>query len=490
MQILNNIKKEAILFTVITILLLIICQHNIVAVLNNCLESYDYGLYWQAALKIAKNFELNPLVTIRGLNIFNDHFMPVIYLTAPFIWLTGFHHMGLVLFELTVLFLSLILIFKKTKHLGMKEALLASILLLLTKGVLTGLIFPVHPGVWSIPIWLLLTHQLYAKNDRNVILLASSLFLFRESFPFCLIGLAIYFILNKSIKKSAILFLISIIQIILIYKIRPILIGPTYDYGGHFLSNLITAPIEYITKSFYNLDIKAPLKLFYPFIIPLVFIIKNEIKNKKEILTHPLTAITLTLGPLILLHFLANKFHYQYGTPITVPFLGLIIFSPSLKKMISNKRIIIFTFLFFLTSASSTYTKFFKLGFLLNTNKCKISSKRRAASNDLKEKIKLIPQEKWLFSTKRIVPTIMNEKLNVSVPYYVFSTYKEIYDYLLIEKNFNGDIDSVYSEEKFQKILHACQKQVRSTILNNNHFYFAKGKFDKFCYSQMYWENR
>lgn len=483
-------KKNIYYLISVLFLASLILISNLVAVFNNCLESYDFGLYQQAIFDIAGFESFNPYLSIRGLKIFNDHFMPAIYFAAPFVWLFNFHPASLILFEFSTVVLAFLFVFKLKPKASFLEKLTSVLLILLSKGLLTGLIFPIHPGVWSLPLWICIGYYLYEEKYKKVLLLSSFLFLFRESFPFTLFGLSLFFLFKKEYRFGVMSFLIMVLQIILIFKVRPLLLGEVYNYGGGFISELLTDPLNYLTEKWMSFNISVPIKIYYPFILPFFLIIKKECLRIKDVLEHPAFGLFLMTCPLIVLHFLANKFHYQYGTVFVAPLLAGIIFSPSFFKTTDDWKVSSLVIVLFISSASSTYTKFFKLGILSQTNKCKISPARRDATKYLKEEVEKVERGSTIFSTKRIVSSVMKPGLDISVPYSLFVKYKKSYDYLLVEKNYGGDLDSVYSKEKFERIINKCNKMVSKKIIHNDHFYFARGLFTKECFSELFWENR
>ena len=110
----NSTKSRSTILVVFAVLLLVLLASNIVGIIFNCIHATDFSIYQQGIYQIAKNLDLNPYVTNRGLHIFSDHFDPIIFLAAPWVKVFNYHPISLVLFEFGIFLLFLFLLFRES----------------------------------------------------------------------------------------------------------------------------------------------------------------------------------------------------------------------------------------------------------------------------------------------------------------------------------------------------------------------------------------
>ena len=84
-----------ILFTTALLPLLL----NIKSITYNCYSVNDFSVYQQAIYDILTLKEWNPYLTVRHINIFNDHFDPILYLAVFFTAIFGQGFQQLLIFE-------------------------------------------------------------------------------------------------------------------------------------------------------------------------------------------------------------------------------------------------------------------------------------------------------------------------------------------------------------------------------------------------------
>jgi hypothetical protein len=467
-------RKNIIFLAIGCSLLAFILFSNLVAVSNNCLDTYDVGLYFQALVNMASG-ELNPYLTVRTLNIFNDHFEPILFLAVPSVWLSGGSVMGPIIWEWVIFTFFIFTLIRLNNY---KNSLEILFLCLLARGILTALVFPIHPNTWSMIAWLALVYSIREKKFFSILLSAAFLMLFRESNAFALPGLALYYFVFKEFKKAWLSFIVSLIGIFIIFKLRPMILGPTYDYGGYFVKGLLDSPFLFVFEKIIHFDLKAFLKVFFPVLIPLFFILRNEEEKFRE---SPFLKLLFVMSPLAFLHFLAGKIHYHYGITFIAPLISYIVLSPKFSLLVQNKKWFGFTLVFFLITASSSYTKWFNLSIRGVSKKCTISSKKRRATASLDSFIeKEIPLDKTIFSSSRVVPNLMKEKRLYYVPSH-FTTHLNSYDYLLMEKSFGGEFRSL-TKDRYLKMLDLCRSDSSEVLLDNKYYFLMKGPILKECY--------
>jgi hypothetical protein len=451
-------KTQFILKSLCAFFGLTLLLNNIRGILYNCFHATDFGIYQQAIYELAQMKSLNPYLSVRNIQIFNDHFDPVIFFAIPFVWIFDYHPASLIIFEYGIFVLFLLIVLKLNQYKGFAIEIL--FMLLTTKAFLTGLLYPIHPSTWSIiPIFLM--GYYYSKNhDRGFILSAFALCFFREVFPLALIFMSFILYTQKKYKLFIGIFFPSVFMAFMIYLFRPMFMGPTVSYGGLILKQLFHQPLATLLQ----IDLLPFLKISYPFFIPLYFILKTD---KKSFLTHPLFFFWL---PLIGLHLLTNKVHSQYGPFLMIPIWSLILFHPSLKSFFQNKKALYFTMALFLASSLGNYTKSFKLAYLGKSKKCIISDDKTEKTRELKSALKVISPEKSILATGGIIPTVLKPNMNI-LQAGLFSKRLSKYDYLLLEKNGSGDTFP-YNKTDIEKTINKCEYNI---ILNNNYYFLAKG---------------
>ena len=148
-------RKNIALISLLIIGLLGILSALILKLNSNCFHATDFGIYQEAIYKIAQLGDFNPYLYTRKVNIFNDHFDPIILLAAGFIKIFGQKGSNLIIFEY-LFFLGIFAYIFSIKNLRLEQKLYFSFCILFTKGLLSGLNFPIHPTTWSMfPCFLL-----------------------------------------------------------------------------------------------------------------------------------------------------------------------------------------------------------------------------------------------------------------------------------------------------------------------------------------------
>jgi uncharacterized membrane protein len=457
------------------LLLISIVFANIIAVLNNCLSSYDIGLYYQALVNMADG-EVNPYLTIRTLNIFNDHFEPILFLAVPSVFLSGFSPVGPIIFEWSIF---CFFIFGLIKIKGYQSSNLIFFLCLFSRGILTALNFPIHPNTWSMISWLSLVYFIYKGNFKLILISAFSLILYRESNVFALVGLFFFYLTSLDKKKIVYSFLTCLLALFVVFKLRPWMVGATYDYGGVFIRGILDKHVFFIIERLSEVDIKSFLKVFFPFIVPTVLAYKAE---SRPFLKSNLFLLLCLLAPVFFLHLLAGKIHYHYGITFIAPLLCYFILSPDFLKFFENKKIKYFILISFFITSTSTYTRWINESFLNKSKNCIISSEKRDSTEGLKIILnEAVKENETIFSTNRIVPIIVKRRRKIYVPSH-FTKHLETYDYILLEKRSVSLFNSL-SVKEFENAMKVCRKEDREILLNDEFYLLMKGPFKPICFN-------
>ena len=134
-----------ILFLIISLLSPLIQQ--IVALSNNCLNSYDFGIYQQAIYDSFSYLNPNPFLSVRNIHALQDHFDPIFLLAGPWSALFNYSPYSLLVFEWFFVVATLIALIYFSND--TKSALFWSLMLLWNRGLLNALNFPIHPTTWA-----------------------------------------------------------------------------------------------------------------------------------------------------------------------------------------------------------------------------------------------------------------------------------------------------------------------------------------------------
>ena len=266
----------------LSIILFSIILGNLIALAHNCFNSADLGIYHQAITELSIT-NLNPYITVRNLKIFNDHFDPVIFLASFFVEFFDNKPEGTVIFEflwlLLFIFCSLVAVYKNCitkKDRQLTPLLLILWMIIFSRGILTGILSPIHPTLWSIvPLFFICK---YVKEEKlnGIIFSSLALCLFKEIFPPALISLSIYYALRKKWKYFLPIFLIGVIGTVFCFYLRPLWLGELFPYDRRLFSSSIKT---WLLKVFIKGDYSGIFKLLYPFIIPFIILYKHEIKR-------------------------------------------------------------------------------------------------------------------------------------------------------------------------------------------------------------------
>jgi hypothetical protein len=472
----NN--KKWILTSSILLLLFVFIPllSNIKGILNNCFHAYDLGLYQQAFYNMASG-DFNPYLTIRGLHIFNDHFMTMIFTSIPFVWAFDYHPTSMIFLEWSYYVLFLFTIYFTVRKRQKGEILIALFLAIFSKGILSALEFPIHPGTWSMASWLILVYYIYKGSNKGIFLFAVITCLFRESYPFSFFMLSLYYLIKKNNKLGFSLLSFSILYLAFVMKLRPMFLGPVYDYGEWIVQGIVTDPVGFMIKSFWKMDWKVPFKVFAPFIIPVILVFKrNSIDWSNRLIP-----CLFLLMPLFGMHFITGQFHFHYGPPFMAVLIGYLIYDEKFWGILANVKLKYFIMFLFIITASSRYTKFIKFLTTNKNNKCIVSDTKTASIYSLLEKTNKISTESLIVSTGGVIQRIMRPGLKVYAPNTMVKI-PDLVDYLLFEKNSNGDTYP-WNKEQVNKAIGNCRKLADEILVDDNFFFLIKGKFDRTCYN-------
>ena len=464
------------LITLFTLMLLT----NIKGFYHNCFSAYDLGLYTQGIFDIAGLKSLNPYLTIRGLKALNDHFMPALYFAVPFAWIGGFNPIALIVFEWLCFATLIALVFKYKGYRLSGEFLISLSFIIFCKGFVTALNFPIHPGVWSIPLWFLLIKSIKDDHFKKVFLLSILIMTFRESFPFSIIGLSFWYLFKRQTRQSLLLLAPSVTFIAFTVWGRPYFLGETYDYGGEILKPIFNDTFNYVIYLFKQSKYNAFFKSFFPLIIPLFLIWKLEIKDRNHKISHPFFATLFLIAPLLLIHFIANKIDFQYSAPVLAPLISLFILSSVPRYLVKKRKLAIITIVLFILSSMSYYKRFARVLFGIQNPMCEVNEEKRRETDKLRDFVLTLPSDKTIFTSQKLTPSLMKPRIQIYTDHY-FTKHLEAYDYFIFDKNYFKDW-----KESLEDMTTVENCQSASKILDLRYYSVWKGKLSIECIKSIY----
>ena len=483
------------IFIFLLIILFSILVANLSAVAHNCFNSADLGIYHQAITELnIKN--LNPYITVRDVKIFNDHFDPVIFLAAFFVKLFDNSPHGTVIFEflwlLIFVFITSMSVYKEgitKRDQQAKPILLILWMIIFSRGILTGILSPVHPTLWSIvPLFFVCK---YIKEDKlnGIIFSSLALCLFKEIFPPALISLSMYYALRKRWNYFLPLFLIGVAGTVFGFYLRPLWMGEFYPYHQSLFSSSLE---QWILKVFISGDYSGIFKLFYPFFIPFYILYKHEIKGTG--FKHFVFPIFFLIIPIFGVHFINRNIWLHWASITIGPLLAIISLSSVPFIIAKNKKLLIWTCLFFLINGFSRH----KIGWeiIIRTlediagsnyierlkgpyTRCSLTSENRNTIKQVKDILNTKAKDKYILSSGGIIPQIIARDRKI---YHLggYSRKRDHYDMLLLGLN-NSENGYPMTKEKIKKIKKSCSKFARKIYLDNDYYYLIEGNISRSC---------
>jgi hypothetical protein len=462
------------LFSIITALVVPLLV-NIKAIYYNCYNAIDFSIYQQAIYNIGSLGKWNPYLSIRNINIFNDHFDPILYALVGFTKIFGQGFQQLLIFEWMFFFLIACSIYYVLEKEEKDQSHSYLICLVFTKLLLLSFLFPIHPTTWSSLPLFWITYFILNNKDKSAMAVIILLCIFKESFSFAFLPLGIYIGAKRDKKAGAGIVIVTLLFISFELYFKEKLIGPGVNYGGRVLNPLLNEPFLFISKILLNLNIGDFLKSFYPFIGAISLWFYQYTGDRKKIIISKILPISLYFLPLLSLQIYANKINFQYGSQFGAILIAFIVSVGTFKGLSKvQSRIII---VLFILSSMGIYTSSFKALFIngFSEKKCVISESKLEDSRKIKEVIlKASPLSKIL-STGGVIPFIMTPNRNINQLSGFSKKYKS-YDYILLELNRSGDIYPS-SQEQVSNVLKKCRPMAKEIIIENKYYFFAKGEF-------------
>jgi len=201
-----------------------------------CVNNYDLGIYGQA-LRQLSFANPNPWLSVREINLFNDHLDPVLFLLLPFkyIHVLGAHPGRIILrFEMIVALTTAGIFFwmARARAISFAMATFLAFFILFNRAGLGALTYPAHPGTWSILPLGLACWFLWRERWQAALVAFFFCLLCKEEYPVVGIAAAIALFLTGKRRPAAWFFAWSTAWGILAFFIRPMILGSSGQYTG------------------------------------------------------------------------------------------------------------------------------------------------------------------------------------------------------------------------------------------------------------------
>ena len=279
------------------------------------------GIYAQILHKTSL-IHPNPFLSSMSLDKLTDHFhifLGIIASISNFFPSPG--SMGIFLDYLfpVLSVLPFYYLIKDREDIGSKNQILifATTYPIFNRGVISAIHYPFHQDLWATFPILLFGHFYFKKNFWGMIISALFLITFKEVFPFALIMVAAWHFLRKDYKLGLSLGAICGFWIVLVWVIRPYLLGTTLPKGEGFIRLLFFEPWSLVVQYKGRGD---QVRRFFEFLLPWIPIYYYAIKQKVQ--------PNWNLAPIIIAPFLLNfipvMWRHHYGAPFCA-FLFLIL---------------------------------------------------------------------------------------------------------------------------------------------------------------------
>ncbi len=440
----------------------------------NCYNAIDFSIYQQAIYDILALKDPNPFVSVRGIEIFNDHFDPIIYLAVVFTAIFGQGFQQLLVFEwlfFASLLLSIIFLFKG----NIVEAFPYLLCVLTSRLLFSALFWPIHPTTWSVLPFFWLVVFIVNHNARALGLTVLALCLFRESYPITLFPLGIFYILRREYRLGLGIVMVTLPFIAFEFHFREELLGKTIGYSDKVLNTFMQNPISHFKEKIVNWDVTYLLKCFLPWSL-IFFVYAKNSKGRRGRFSHQhFFAISTFLIPLLLLQVWKGHIDYHYGAPFAGILLGVLVISRMFAGL--SKKIVAFVVGCFLFSSWGVYTDMFETIYHSRNAWCYITPNKIKRNQAVKGRLTSIPKNEAILATGGIIPFIMLPAKSID-HYKGFSLKRDRYHYLVLERSGLGNINIWWAEEKdVEDVLKRCRPKAREIYIDDQALFFARGDF-------------
>jgi uncharacterized membrane protein len=288
-------------------------------------HNYDLGIFAQALHGIRLD-TLNPFIPALNIELFRDHFDPILILASPLGKILEPAYAVLLVEHLLILLAPLMVVLACHRDRESTPFLCFAIsYLLFNRGIMSALGFPVHPTTWA--AFFVVAIGVVTANRHWVLLGLAAILLMacKEEFPFPVLVLGICLAVQKHFKIGFTLIVLGAVWLVVAFGLRPLLLEDTHRYASRVLSPLMEAPISAIWARLRSIgDAKRLFQCLLP-LLPAAFWLFRQKAT-------PNWPMLLSVVPLLAIRFLDGAWKFHYLAPVA-PFLLLATWKPDLDKL-------------------------------------------------------------------------------------------------------------------------------------------------------------
>jgi hypothetical protein len=160
-----------------------------------------------------------------------------------------------------------------------------------------------------------------------------------------------------------------------------------------------------------------------------------------------------------------------------------LIFSSLPAYLCTRRKVLIFVMGILILSSTSRYKHLFKFMLFDYNRDCLVKDDKRELSKELYKIAGSIPLDKRILATAGVVPQILRPKQLLYQPI-DYLRILDYYDYLILEKDSNGETWPLIAEE-IASIINKCRPHASEILLDNKYFIIMKGHFTEACIEQV-----
>lgn len=457
---------------------------NLTKLANFCYNGYDLGLYHEVVTDIAVPGNMNPWLSVRGINAFNDHSNPVfIPISAAIKTLDMILHGSFgnpfamravetstsLLFEWLAWVIAGLLFWYLLRDRPALERWTAVLMFFALKGVISGLYYPIHAdfmltGAWIVLTWALIRHRL-APFLISLMLIALS----KESYPiaFLFTGAMLLFVDRRwawptlAIAAGAVLW----------NQVgRTIFLGPVHGFGERMILAIVNQPVEFFLDWWKRVPLASVMEIYLFAFVALYLLWK---RNRRAG-----WVLAATMAPLFGLHTLAGLLENHYAFWLPSAGLAAFFFSGAAAEVLAHPkwyRIIVGLTVLSGLGMHANGSRFLRV---TDTN-CQPSAEYRAEFRETKTLLDQFPESAVIGATGGLVPNLVTPARDLR-HLHSHSIVPEAFDALAFEVG-PAAFDYPLNPEKTRALMKLCEPYATERLFEGKHIVLWKGPFPKTC---------
>jgi len=432
-----------------------------------CFAYFDLGIYTEALARLSFA-DPNSWLSGRQVNLFNDHFDPVLWLARPLAWALPPMWAGLFAEALFLLLAALPLVWLHARGLLSRGATaLLVALVLLSVGTVDALRYPIHPTTWAAMPWVLTGVAFHLR--RNGVLLVGLVLLFacKEEFAFGGLMVAVALALRGQRRFAVGVALLSLAWLWGVYVLRPWWLGPTQGYGHRLLEGWDAGAPDYLGRRLSPQHLSRMGTLVLAFLPLAVWMWRERL--------HPDWAWLLVLLPMLGIRLLAMAWRHHYVAPVVAALVVGVL--PALRVRRPPAWVMATTAALLLTTNVPNLRHVSRTVFSSATfpERCPGNSERLASISRGLDVIAAHPEGAALLGGNLLTPvTRRRDVFMVGGPQ---STADTVYDWVLVEKPPSGDPWPLAAEHVDALIAGWRLTPGARVLIDDAHVFLAHGRF-------------